>query len=42
MVVVYLFYRGLPFECSARHVALLVASATAVYLKKYTPKSATS
>jgi len=41
MVVAYLFYRSLPFECSARHVALPVASATGVYLKKYTPKSAT-
>ena len=41
MTVAYLFYKGLTFECSARHVALLVARATRVYLKKYTPKSTT-
>jgi hypothetical protein len=37
----HLFYRRWQFRCLARHVALLDVSATGVYLKKYTPKSAT-
>lgn len=41
MAQAYLFYRSLPSGCLARHVALLVVSATGVYFKKYTPKSAT-
>ena len=39
MVVVYLFYRVFPFECSTIHVALPVAITTGVYFEKYTPKS---
>ena len=41
MVVVYLFYRSLPFGCLTKDVALPVVSAIGVYSKKYTPKSAT-
>ncbi len=37
----HLLYRGLPSECLARHAAHLVVSTIGVYLKKYTPKSAT-
>jgi len=33
--------KNLPLEYSAKHVALQDASATGVYLKKYTPESAT-
>ena len=33
--------KNLPLEYSAKHVALKDASATGVYLKKYTPKGAT-
>jgi len=33
--------KNLPLEYSAKHVALQDASATGVYLKKYTPKGAT-
>ena len=33
--------KNLPLEYSTKHVALHDASATGVYLKKYTPKNAT-
>jgi len=40
MVAEYPISEGLPFECLAKHVAPQDASATGVYLKKYTPRSA--
>ena len=40
MVLEYAICKSLPFESSAKHVALQDASTTGVYLKKYTTRSA--
>jgi len=41
MVPGYPFCKSFPFESSAEHVAPQDVSATGVYLKKYTTRSAT-